>query len=81
GFEHPKDTFGNKIIRQQYSYDLYGNITKLITFFSDGTDNICTYTYDTDDVVRLASISNTHISYSESANLTYDTSGNITKDE
>lgn len=81
GFEHPKDAFSNKIIRQQYSYDLYGNITKLITFFSDGTENICTYTYDTDDMVRLVSISNTHIHYSKSANLTYDASGNITKDE
>ncbi|MEZ9292258.1 hypothetical protein AB4251_22325 [Vibrio lentus] len=81
GFEHPKDAFGNKIIRQQYSYDLYGNITKLITFFSDGTNNICTYNYDTDDVVRLASISNTHIDYSKSANFSYDASGNITKDE
>jgi|GEM_PF-2833582 len=81
GFDLPNDQFGNKIVRQQYSYDQYGNITKLITSFVDGTENICTYTYDTDDVVRLVSVSNSHISYSQSVNFTYDASGNMTTDD
>ncbi|ULH10472.1 hypothetical protein MF265_21465 [Serratia marcescens] len=81
--ELPQDEKGNRIIYQEYQYDVYSNITQLDSTFDDGsTDTMtCSYT-NPDDPCQLTEVSHTHGSYSAhpTATLIYNASGHLTHD-
>lgn len=77
----PSDEYGNLIIKQTFSYDLYGNITRVVSDFSDSTTNIAVYTYADANPVQLQTITNTHPTYPSNVQLNYDINGNMLNDE
>lgn len=77
----PMDEFDNRYARQQFSYDIYGNITQVINTFNDNTTNTAMFVYDTLDPVRLMSLSNTHADYPNLIPFEYDLAGNLLNDE
>ena len=81
GLNTPSDEYGNLIIKQTFSYDLYGNITRVKSNFNDNTTNIAVYTYDDANPVQLRAITNTHPTYPSNVQLNYDINGNMLNDE
>ncbi|MEW5251562.1 hypothetical protein [Microbulbifer discodermiae] len=77
----PADEFGNSYQRQQFSYDIYGNITRVISTFEDSSTNTAQFVYDAMDPVRLTALSNTHGDYPSSLSFEYDLAGNLLNDE
>ncbi|AUV86655.1 RHS repeat protein [Vibrio campbellii] len=80
GPSEPEDIYGNKIVEQRFSYDIYGNVTEIVNVFSSMDSNITTYNYDTNYPTRLNSISNTHQLYPSAVNFEYDQAGNLLND-
>ncbi|MDE1263094.1 RHS repeat domain-containing protein [Vibrio aestuarianus] len=81
GPNNPHDSHGNMILRQEFQYDIFGNILKLVSEFSDGSKNVSTYTYDSEIIAKLKKITNTHADYASEVNFQYDGSGNMLNDE
>ncbi len=77
----PKDEYGNTIYRQDFTYDKYGNVTQVISTFSDSSSNRMILVYDQQFPTRLISLSNTHSTYPSSVSLNYDFAGNLLNDE
>jgi YD repeat-containing protein len=80
GLSEPEDIYGNRIIEQEFSYDIYGNITEVVNIFSNTDKNITTYNYDHNYPTRLISIMNTHHSYPSVVDFEYDQAGNLLND-
>lgn len=81
GPNNPHDPYGNMIVRQEFQYDIYGNVLVLVSDFSDGSKNVSEYTYDSEIIARLKKITNTHPDYSSEVNFQYDAAGNMLNDE
>ncbi|KAI1760057.1 hypothetical protein GGR53DRAFT_526548 [Hypoxylon sp. FL1150] len=81
GTQQPKDEKGQAIQGQQFSFDVYDNITQVITTFGDGTKDTATNKFSTDDPSRLVQITHTHSKYTPTISLEYDVNGCLTKDE
>ncbi|QFI38559.1 RHS repeat protein [Moritella marina ATCC 15381] len=77
----PKDEYGNIIKAQRFNYDVYSNVTQAESNFTDGTTNIATFTYASDNPVQLQDMSNTHSSYPSRSSFNYDAAGNLLADE
>ncbi|WP_037027969.1 hypothetical protein [Psychromonas aquimarina] len=77
----PSNEYGEHLIQQVFSHDLYGNITEVISHFNDGTTNTTEYTYNPTNPVQLVRVTNTHNSYPSSVELNYDVAGNMLNDE
>ncbi|KOE82692.1 hypothetical protein ACS86_07615 [Vibrio alginolyticus] len=81
GPNNPHDPHGNMIVRQEFQYDIYGNVLVLVSDFSDDSKNVSEYTYDSEIIARLKKITNTHPDYSSEVNFQYDAAGNMLNDE
>lgn len=77
----PSDRYGNAMQEQKFFFDSFNNVTKVVTTFDGGAQNIATFSYgDAADPCKLVSVANTHASYPPSATLQYDAAGRITHD-
>lgn len=81
GVNAPRDESGRAYRRQQFSYDVYGNITQAVSSFSDNTTNTADFYYDDSDPMRLISVSNSHPDYPSNKILSYDIAGNLLFDD
>jgi YD repeat-containing protein len=82
GPNQPEDGFGNTIIQQDFSHDIYGNITQVISQFSDLSSNTGVFRYESNNPVRLEAVTNTHHSdYPPEVLFQYDGAGNLLNDE
>ncbi|WP_240207696.1 RHS repeat protein [Vibrio sp. CyArs1] len=81
GPNSPKDEYDNTLQSQHFSYDVYGNIVRVESDFTDGTSNRATCTYAVDNPIQLQSLANTHSSYPEKIDFQYDAAGNLLSDE
>lgn len=75
----PVDVNGNAIVRQTYSYDIYGNIIQAVSYFHDSS-NVASYEYSPQDNMRLMAITNSHSEYPD-LRFEYDANGNMLIDE
>ncbi len=81
GPNSPQDEHGNVILGQAFSYDIFGNITQVITNFKNGGRNEARFTYVEDNPVQLASMTNSHPQYVSHVAFHYDAAGNLLNDE
>ncbi|KAL7966705.1 hypothetical protein HDV63DRAFT_413076 [Trichoderma sp. SZMC 28014] len=75
------DEAGQKISRQQFSFDKYDNLVKIVNTFEDGSQNTRKYLYTTEDPTQLTKISNTHKNYARKVALEYNKNGCLIRDE
>lgn len=76
GREYPQDSLGRNIAGQQFSFDSLNNITRVVTSFADGTQDISTRFFTDADPTRLTRV--THSNPAQDDALTYDAAGNLT---
>ena len=76
GREYPQDSLGRNIAGQQFSFDSLDNITRVVTSFADGTQDISERFFTDADPTRLTRV--THSNPAQDDALAYDTAGNLT---
>ncbi|KJR27832.1 RHS repeat protein [Vibrio sp. S234-5] len=77
----PQDDYGNVIVEQSFTHDVYGNITQATSVFSNGSNNTATFSYPSNNPQRLERLTNTHNYYPSSVDFSYDEAGNLLNDE
>ncbi|OCW23533.1 type IV secretion protein Rhs [Pseudomonas aylmerensis] len=75
GLEHPKDHLGRGIVGEDFTFDSLNNITQVITFFADGTQDTCERYFTGTDPTQLTRL--THTRPVQEVTLTYDAAGNL----
>lgn len=75
GLNPPKDVMGREIVKQQFYYDHFDNITDLTTQYQNGVVNTESRIFDTDMPTRLLNIYNTHGDFPNQS-FEYDALGN-----
>ncbi|WP_248752666.1 RHS repeat-associated core domain-containing protein [Pseudomonas sp. MWU15-20650] len=75
GSEHPRDQMGRGIVGQEFSFDSLNNITRVVTAFADGTQDICERFFTAADPTQLTRL--THTLPAQDVTLTYDAAGNL----
>lgn|GEM_PF-2072347 len=75
GEEHPLDHLGRGILGQDFSFDTFNNITRVVTSFADGTQDTCQRYFTAADPTRLTRLTNTRPV--RDVTLTYDAAGNL----
>lgn len=75
GLEHPQDQRGRGIVGQDFSFDSLNNITRVVTAFADGTQDICERFFTGPDPTQLTRL--THTLPVQDVTLTYDAAGNL----
>lgn len=75
GVNPPKDVMGREIVKQQFYYDHFDNITDLVTQYQNGIVNTESRIFDTDMPTRLLNIYNTHGDFPNQS-FEYDALGN-----
>lgn len=81
GTQPPVDEKRRFLRRQQFTINSYNGFTQIQTSFMDGSENIQTYTYSTQDPTQLVRITNTHPDEATVIDLKYNTNGCLIKDE
>ncbi|KAL6886046.1 hypothetical protein GGI43DRAFT_431856 [Trichoderma evansii] len=81
GAQPMMDEAGQKIQRQQFSFDKYDNVIKIVNTFEDGSQNTRNHYYGPDDPTQLTRITNTHKKYVTKIALMYDGNGCLIRDE
>ncbi|OWQ40167.1 type IV secretion protein Rhs [Pseudomonas lactis] len=76
GREYPQDSLGRNIAGQQFSFDSLDNITRVVTSFADGAQDISMRFFTDADPTRLTRV--THSNPAQDDALTYDAAGNLT---
>ncbi|MCW7762629.1 RHS repeat domain-containing protein [Photorhabdus luminescens] len=80
GNECPVDITGKAIYRQNFDFDLCGNVATLVTDYADGSSNTATYQYNDSDPTQLINISNVP-NTEQDATFNYDGNGNMLTDD
>ncbi|KAH8125933.1 hypothetical protein LI328DRAFT_166747 [Trichoderma asperelloides] len=75
------DEAGQRIQRQQFSFDKYENLVKVVNTFEDGSQNTRNHIFDSEDPTQLIKITNTHKKYASEIALEYDRNGCLIRDE
>ena len=75
----PSDFRGRNIRKQEFVYDIFNNITKVTTYFVDGTENITIRSFSRLNPTQLEKIN--HSNPVEEQVLQYDESGNMLVDQ
>jgi RHS repeat-associated protein len=75
GVEHPQDRLGRSIAEQDFSFDNLNNITRVLTTFVGGEQDICDRFFTGTDPTQLTRL--THTLPAQDVTLTYDASGNL----
>lgn len=81
--DHPRDEMNAPYVRQRFTHDSIDNLLTVETTRLDGQVNTTLYGYDTEDVDRLVSVSNslpTYPGYGTPLALQYDRNGNLIDD-
>lgn len=81
GAQPMMDEAGQKIQRQQFSFDKYDNLVKIVNTFEDRSQNTRNYFYSPGDPTQLTKITNTHKKYATEIALVYDRNGCLIRDE
>ncbi|MRJ21763.1 RHS repeat-associated core domain-containing protein [Pseudomonas haemolytica] len=76
GREHPQDHLGRDIVEQRFRFDSLDNITRVITGFAGGTQDVSERFFTDADPTRLIRL--THTNPPKNYDLTYDAAGNVT---
>ncbi|EIC83168.1 RHS repeat domain-containing protein [Serratia sp. M24T3] len=80
----PKDAYGNAFTRQDFTFDVLGNITTCTTMLKNGSQNVATYHFENSkDPCQLTSVTNSLSAkeYPAKIALTYDAAGRMILDE
>jgi RHS repeat-associated protein len=75
GYERPQDPQGRDIAGQQFTFDLLNNITRVVTTFVSGSEDICERYFEGSDPVQLTR--QTHSNPPDDQIFTYDMAGNM----
>ncbi|WP_104026852.1 RHS repeat protein, partial [Vibrio jasicida] len=75
GSNPPEDVMGRKIVKQQFDYDHFDNITDLTTHYENGIVNTESRVFDSEMPSRLLNIYNTHVDFPNQS-FQYDELGN-----
>nr|CAC19493.1 nematicidal protein 2 [Xenorhabdus bovienii] len=78
GAECPTDKYGHSIVTQNFTYDIYGNITACHTTFADGTEDHATFKFaNPTDPCQLTEVHHTHPDMPDNIRLKYDKAGRV----
>jgi RHS repeat-associated protein len=75
GLEQPQDHLGRGIVGQDFNFDSFNNITRVVTSFVDGTQDTCERFFTGTDPTQLTRL--THTVPQQDVTLTYDAAGNL----
>lgn len=75
------DEAGQNIQRQQFSFDKYENLVKIVNTFQDGSQNTRKNIFGSEGPTQLINITNTHKEYASEIALEYDRNGCLIRDE
>ncbi|APJ04352.1 RHS repeat-associated core domain-containing protein [Silvanigrella aquatica] len=78
GAEFPQDSQGRKIKQQDFTFDSLDNIIRVVSKFTDNSENICTRKFSSENLSQLIQVSFSNPIGQH--NLEYDPSGNLIKD-
>lgn len=81
GAQPMMDEAGQKIQRQQFSFDKFDNLVRIVNTFEDGSQNTRKHVYGAEDSTQLTKITNTHKKYAAEIALVYDQNGCLIRDE
>lgn len=76
----PTDQYNNILVSEIFSHDKLNNLTKVVSNFADGTNNEAVYIYENQHFAQVSALTNTHSSYPQRIDFTYDNLGNLTYD-
>lgn len=76
----PKDPYGNRIVEQVFTFNVLNGYEKVLSIFTDGTQDTATFSYAQDDPARVARIEHTHESWPSTITLAYDACGRVISD-
>ncbi|GGF96703.1 MULTISPECIES: RHS repeat-associated core domain-containing protein [Cysteiniphilum] len=82
----PKDQLGNTVLREEYTFDAFNNISKVKQTYVDKNTlvngvNTTTYIYDQHNPAKLEKYTNSQSLYGNSQTIKYDIAGSIISDE
>ncbi|PON25330.1 hypothetical protein TGAM01_v205624 [Trichoderma gamsii] len=81
GAQPMMDEAGQKISRQQFSFDKYDNLERIVNTFEDRSQNTRSYFYNPENPTQLIKITNTHKKYATEVALAYNRNGCLVRDE
>ncbi len=73
----PTDPFGNRVIKQVFTFNALNGYTQIISTFADSTSDTATFNYADDDPTQVSSIDHSHPSWPSRIDLTYDACGRV----
>ncbi|MFY1664817.1 RHS repeat domain-containing protein [Pseudomonas sp. Pseu.R1] len=76
----PEDPFGNRIVRQEFSFNALNGHEKVVTTFTDESTDEALFTYAKGNPVQVVKITHTHPSWPQEVTLTYDACGRVVSD-
>ncbi|WP_440994394.1 RHS repeat-associated core domain-containing protein [Cysteiniphilum litorale] len=82
----PKDQLGNTVLREEYTFDAFNNISNVKQTYVDKNTlvngvNTTTYFYDQNNPAKLEKYTNSQSIYGNSQTIKYDIAGSIISDE
>ena len=81
GPKFPEDESGKNINKQIFTHDIYGNITKIETNYTDGSENVSTFSFIQENPCLLGRVINSNSSAFSDFECKYDGIGNLSNDE
>ncbi|MFJ3466788.1 RHS repeat domain-containing protein [Pseudomonas sp. NPDC090201] len=76
----PEDPFGNRILRQSFTFNALDGHEKVVTRYADGSSDQALFTYAVNNPVQLVKVTHTHAAWPRVIRLAYDACGRVIRD-
>lgn len=76
----PEDPFGNRIVRQTFTFNALNGHEKVVTLYADTSVDEARFTYAANNPVQVVKITHTHPTWPKTVTLTYDACGRVISD-
>ncbi|SEJ13165.1 RHS repeat-associated core domain-containing protein [Pseudomonas sp. NFR16] len=76
----PEDPFGNRIVRQTFTFNALNGHEKVVTLYADTSVDEARFTYADNNPVQVVKITHTHPAWPKAVTLTYDARGRVISD-
>jgi len=76
----PQDPFGNRILRQSFTFNALNGHEKVVTLYADASTDEALFSYAPGNPVQLVQVTHTHASWPPVVSLEYDARGRVIGD-
>ncbi|MFJ3523590.1 RHS repeat domain-containing protein [Pseudomonas sp. NPDC090203] len=76
----PEDPFGNRILRQSFTFNALDGHEKVVTRYADGSSDQALFTYAVNNPVQLVKVTHTQAAWPRVIRLAYDACGRVIRD-